>query len=296
MSGNMIEALPVDGNVLLPDFDPITGLRKQIFAKGFGGLSSLVELWMDNNRLKTLTKEISWCTSMQYVNLRRNCLEEIPLELGDIASLEFLVCSHNQLCIVPEELLDLPKLHTLLLDCNKIRHIPPSIQRATALTELDISHNPISGLPAELALCKDLVRLKTVHSAQRLHSVCPTGQWNKMHSTSERVPVVRKDGLGIDFVESRPASSNYRLSTRSTSRSRPSTQCGILSAVQYDSNGDGLPARVSVMAVGGVLPSKQYTAYSTPPISIRPPQTPFSCSRPASDNRYSGAYHQSDSI
>jgi hypothetical protein len=289
LSGNLIDVLPVDCNVFLLDFDPISGLRKQIYTKGFGGLHSLEELWLDNNRLRSITPEISDCQSLRYLNLRRNLLVDIPSELGAVKSLEFLVLTHNLVRTVPDSLFKLPSLHTLDLDCNRIEHISEFVLFATALTDLNLSHNPLRCLPVELSLCKDLVHLKTVHS-QRINSECPSGHWNKFRL---KVPIIQKDGLGIEYQEMRPKTSNFRLMGDLGSRvetSRPCTKACHLADMCNSAS------TVSMMSGGGNLPSSNVLTYTPPPISTRPPLTPYSYARPDVPSRYSGAYHESASI
>jgi hypothetical protein len=286
LSGNLIDYLPIDCNVFLSDFDPITGIRKQLYTKGFGGLHSLEELWLDNNRLKSITSEISNCESLRYLNMRRNLLVDIPSELGDIKSLEFIVLTHNLVQTVPDSLFKLPNLHTLELDCNRLEKISELVVFATALTDLNLSHNPLRCLPAEISLCKNLVHLKTVHS-QRVNSECPSGQWNKFRF---KVPMVQKDGLTIEYQDMRPKTSSVQLMGESKSRSESGRPC---TRAQYTCNSG---SAVNMMAVGGFLPSSNVLTYSPPPISTRPPMTPYSCARPNAPSRYSGAYHESANI
>ena len=302
LSGNLIVSLPVDGLVLLPDFDPVTGVRKQVFAKGFGGLHSLEELWLDNNRLKTITGQIAWCTSLKYLNLRRNLIQDLPDDFGNMHSLQYLVCSHNLLEKVPDSLYTLPNLHTLRLDSNRLQLLTDSVVMATSLTDLDVSHNPMLCLPPEISQCEDLVRIKTVHSGHRSNTQNLSGYWSKMHSTMKLVPMVCKSGTRIDYQECRPKTTTYQpvpISLGQSQTTRPSTRASTCIrasslSVQHESESTENP-RLGIMATFG-NPAKVDTVYSPPPLSVRPPQTPFSCARTEATCRFSGAYHESDSI
>ena len=97
MSSNLIEDLPTDRSVLLMDYDPITGARKSLNSVGVAGLTSLQELWMENNRIQEIPPDLGRCHALRYCNLRRNMIETIPNELNKLTVLEHLVLTHNQI-------------------------------------------------------------------------------------------------------------------------------------------------------------------------------------------------------
>ena len=217
-------------------------------------------------------------------------------------SLQYLVCSHNLLEKVPDSLYTLPNLHTLRLDSNRLQLLTDSVVMATSLTDLDVSHNPMLCLPPEISQCEDLVRIKTVHSGHRSNTQNLSGYWSKMHSTMKLVPMVCKSGTRIDYQECRPKTTSYQpvpISLGQSQTTRPSTRASTCIrasslSVQHESESTENP-RLGIMATFG-NPAKVDTVYSPPPLSVRPPQTPFSCARTEATCRFSGAYHESDSI
>jgi Leucine-rich repeat (LRR) protein len=205
LSSNLIDYLPEDTTVQLLDYDPLTGDRKSLQSPGFGGLTSLEELWMESNRLEEIPPQFGRCISLRYINFRRNLIEDIPREICGLTKLENFVLTHNRFKEFPPPLFNLPSMHTLTFDHNEIRDMPKGLLAATNLTCLNLSHNPIEAIPSEIGLMTNLVQLytsnggKTPSTGQHL-----PGGWMRLHTMSSCFPVLDDDCVTIHPPTSRP--------------------------------------------------------------------------------------------
>jgi hypothetical protein len=210
LSSNLIDYLPEDTTVQLLDYDPLTGDRKSLHSPGFGGLTSLEELWMESNRLEEIPAQFGRCISLRYINFRRNMIEDIPREISGLTRLENFVLTHNRFKEFPPPLFNLPSMHTLTFDHNEIRDMPKGLLAATNLTCLNLSHNPIEAIPSEIGLMTNLVQLytsnggKTPSTGQHL-----PGGWMRLHTMSSCFPVLDDDCVTIHPPTSRPGVFTY---------------------------------------------------------------------------------------
>ena len=67
-------------------------------------LSNLQRLYLSNNKLKTIPKELGQLSNLQQLNLYYNQLTTIPKELGQLSNLQILSLSYNKLTTIPKEL------------------------------------------------------------------------------------------------------------------------------------------------------------------------------------------------
>ena len=92
-------------------------------------LSSVVELDVSDNRLKSITIGLSKLPNLKVLDARDNALSGVPEDFGQCASLEELNLGGNQLCDFPREVIDVPNLKELKLGDNKIAKIPMEIRK-----------------------------------------------------------------------------------------------------------------------------------------------------------------------
>ena len=85
-----LERLDLGGNELeeLPDF--------------IGQLSSLIELWLDNNFLTTFPAEVGELKNLQCLDVSENRVDELPDEIYGLESLTDLILSSNVIHELPE--------------------------------------------------------------------------------------------------------------------------------------------------------------------------------------------------
>ena len=62
------------------------------------------ELYLHDNKLKKIPKELGKLTNLEYLFLNGNHLEEIPKELGNLTNLKELYLNGNNLETIPKEL------------------------------------------------------------------------------------------------------------------------------------------------------------------------------------------------
>ncbi|MFA6159138.1 MAG: leucine-rich repeat domain-containing protein, partial [Candidatus Paceibacterota bacterium] len=89
-----------------------------------GQLSSLLELWLNDNQLTSLPPEIGQLSSLQRLDLDHNQLTSLPREIGHLSSLVWLDLGDNQLTSLPPEMGQLSSLQRLYLADNCLIRIP----------------------------------------------------------------------------------------------------------------------------------------------------------------------------
>ena len=120
-----------------------------------GNLTSLEDLWLDDNQLSgEIPSELGNLTSLGWLSVYSNQLSGgIPTELGNLTSLEQLTLSRNQLSGgIPSELGNLTNLVWLFMASNQLSgEIPSELGNLTNLVWLTLSGNQLSGcIPSEL--------------------------------------------------------------------------------------------------------------------------------------------------
>ena len=91
---------------------------------GFGTLSSLRTLLLDDNKIQVFPRSVFACRSLTHLSMRRNALEEIPPEVAQLADMKVLCCGYNKLVDLPVELAQLDSLEVLELVNNSIDTMP----------------------------------------------------------------------------------------------------------------------------------------------------------------------------
>jgi hypothetical protein len=83
-------------------------------------LSTLTELYLDDNQLQSLPVEIGHLRKLEKFLLQKNLLEELPNTVGRCCSLTVLDVSCNRLEMFPTELKQLKKLHQFHCEQNPL--------------------------------------------------------------------------------------------------------------------------------------------------------------------------------
>jgi leucine-rich repeat protein SHOC2 len=83
-------------------------------------------LYLNNNKLKVIPKEIGELENLEYLVIGKNSLTEIPIEIGQLSSLISLnLVNSGPNITIPESIVDLKSLEYLLID--KSIQLPYSI-------------------------------------------------------------------------------------------------------------------------------------------------------------------------
>ena len=112
-----------------------------------GGLTSLEQLWLDQNQLTYLPNTIGDLENLKTLELQYNWLESIPSELGNCAKLEFLHLDRNDLDSIPATLGSLRQLRELhLVNAGNLLNVPEELCQLRLLELIEIDGT--TALPA----------------------------------------------------------------------------------------------------------------------------------------------------
>ncbi|CAJ0609525.1 unnamed protein product [Cylicocyclus nassatus] len=129
LSNNKIVQLPLSLFELPLEIVLLTGNRLDSIPREIRQLSStLAELDVSCNFLKSIPPDIALLKMLRVLNLRQNLLECFPSELCRLS------------------------LHTLDLSCNRLKQLPSRIGKMNSLVELSVGNNPLQFPPASLIL------------------------------------------------------------------------------------------------------------------------------------------------
>ncbi|PNS19442.1 hypothetical protein CAC42_7286 [Sphaceloma murrayae] len=106
-------------------------------------------LALSRNKQIAIPSEISICTRLYYLNIRKNGLTEFPATILNIPNLQFLDLTQNELTSVPDDISRMQSLKFLALEYNNITRLPLTLGDMTSLTKLRIDNNPIRYPPEE---------------------------------------------------------------------------------------------------------------------------------------------------
>ena len=115
--------------------------------KEIGNLTNLTDLVLQHNNLNELPKEIGNLTNLIELSLNYNNLTKLPKEIGNLINLDSFYFNNNKINKLPSEICQLQKLNSLQLENNNIKILPKCIDHLTNLKWLYIRKNPINTLP-----------------------------------------------------------------------------------------------------------------------------------------------------
>ena len=137
------------------DNNNLSSLPKEI-----GLLTKLETLYLNNNNLSSLPKEIGLLTKLETLYLDNNNLSSLPKEIGLLTKLRYLYLDNNNLSSLPKEIGDLSELETLYLNNNNFSNWPKEIGLLTKLRYLYLDNNNLSSLPKEIERLMSLQALE----------------------------------------------------------------------------------------------------------------------------------------
>ncbi|KAF3691390.1 Leucine-rich repeat-containing protein 40 [Channa argus] len=119
--------------------------------------SSLSDINLGFNRLKSFSPNIFTCLQLRHIDLRNNQLSELPSEMKALTRLTSIILNYNRFKSFPEVLYHIVTLETVLLGNNQVGAVDPShLMKLTHLSTLDLSNNDLLNIPPELGLCTNL--------------------------------------------------------------------------------------------------------------------------------------------
>ena len=122
-------------------------------------LTSLQELWIDDNQLTSLPSEIDGLVNLQELDVNRNQLATLPSEIGKLISLQELDIRRNPLISLPPEFGDLANLKKVRGDRHQLTTLPTEIGKLNKLEELELYNGRLQYLPSEIVDMESLRRL-----------------------------------------------------------------------------------------------------------------------------------------
>lgn len=121
-----------------------------------GNITSLLELNVRYNTIKTLPQSFTQLVHLRKLVLMKNRLYELPTTLGDLRNLEHLDVTSNELRTLPMSICDCHKLKTLLLVDNQLVRLPDNLGYLKSLRKIDLTANHLRQVPFTLGYCQSL--------------------------------------------------------------------------------------------------------------------------------------------
>ena len=95
--------------------------------ESIGNLSSLIQLYIDDNELTSLPESIGNLSSLVYLIANFNSLTALPESIGNLTNLNFLDLGYNEIEYIPESIGNLSNLQYLWIFDNELSTLPESI-------------------------------------------------------------------------------------------------------------------------------------------------------------------------
>ena len=149
---NMNRALDVIDEAICYGFDTLDLSNLQLTTNQLNSLLIIIEerlpnlkkLFLDNNKIKVLPKEIANLLKLEDLELDNNEISELPVEIGKLVELKSLFLGANNLLELPVEIGDLCSLEYLSLPANLLIEVPDTLNKLGELEELNLDGNPLS--------------------------------------------------------------------------------------------------------------------------------------------------------
>ncbi|KAG7458135.1 hypothetical protein MATL_G00234900 [Megalops atlanticus] len=113
------------------------------------GLSNLVLLNVNHNKIRVLPPEIKGLANLETLSLTDNKLEVIPAEISFLEKLTEINLTNNNLVSLPQQLYSLPQLTKLYVAKNHLKELPEGILRLSKLRVLDVAGNRLTMFPMD---------------------------------------------------------------------------------------------------------------------------------------------------
>ncbi|MFX1255783.1 MAG: leucine-rich repeat domain-containing protein [Promethearchaeota archaeon] len=121
------------------------------FVYGFIAINDrVISLGIPNKGLIILPESIGKLSSVQDIQLFSNQLKTLPESLGDLKSLRLLNLVNNKLEILPESFTCQKSLQDLFLNRNKLEMLPESFSKLKSLQRLNLRSNQLKTLPESI--------------------------------------------------------------------------------------------------------------------------------------------------
>ncbi len=127
-------------------------------------LIALENLFLANNRLRTLPDELGALKNIRSLGLWENRFVDFPAVICQLDMLENLYMHINQLDALPEDIAQMKSLRKLSLYNNNITALPDGLCELTQLSDLLLSHNPLTSLPDRIGNLENLKFLNLSHT------------------------------------------------------------------------------------------------------------------------------------
>ena len=131
---------------------------------GVFALAELAILASYSNRLKSVAG-IGRLTGLRTLWLNNNQLLSVPREIGQLSKLEWLTLGDNKLTSLPSEIGRLTLLDKLWIQSNRLTWLPVSFDRLPRSTHIWASNNPLPSVPVGGGVRSELPQLLAVMTA-----------------------------------------------------------------------------------------------------------------------------------
>lgn len=126
----------------------------------------LRELWLSNNSVSILTREIYSLKRLETLCLSSNNLSVMPSTIGDLPELRRLLLSGNKITSVPSDIARLKHIEEIRLDANRLSEFPLVLTELTTLRRLGLSQNRIGpSIPSQVRKLGNLVEMDLDHNS-----------------------------------------------------------------------------------------------------------------------------------
>lgn len=178
-SNRHLEQLNLAGNLLIqmPNVRKATRLRGLVLRRNqigtfeaHGGNPHLLELELQENKLREIPDDIAGFAALRKLILSRNEIRDVSPALAELKNLEELAFYRNALQEIPAAVYHLNKLRALDLYYNEIQAVGEGLGALQNLEVLYLSHNKLRSLPD--ALCS-LTGLQELYFHNNRISVLP---------------------------------------------------------------------------------------------------------------------------
>ncbi len=131
----------------------LTRIQLSLLPREISCLKSLKALYLKDNRLVALSKEIGHLVKLEELSLKKNNLSTLPIEIGLLKNLRSLLLRGNCIISLPKEVGQLQNLKELGLEENRLKSL--EIDCPKALETLFLRGNGLIKLPRDLWKFKD---------------------------------------------------------------------------------------------------------------------------------------------